>query len=167
MPQSPRHRSLVDFATMSAPEVDALVAQARELQQRRHDAAPLRRLNGKNLAVLCATSLADGAAVLESAATALGARVVCLQPGLSEDSGDAEVRRIASMLSRLYDAVDCECMAPALVRRVGAEVGVPIFEGMASPAHPLAALAERLGPDTPALDRRCLMIQAALLRVMA
>lgn len=167
MPQISRHPSLIDYATMSAPDVDALVAHARELQQHWHDAEAPRLLSGKNLAVLYGAALADGAAALEGAATRLGARVVSLRPGLHAHSDDTEVRRIATMLSRLYDAVDCECMTSELVRRVGAEAGIPVFDGMAAPEHPLALLVGRLDAATPLHTRRGLLIQAALLRALA
>ena len=162
-----KHRSLTDFADMSSHDMSALLTQARELQSASRMGASQSLLRGKNLGLLCDAADAAGAALFQRAATALGAHVAHLRPSLSESSTAQEVQHTARVLGRLYDAVDCVGMAPDLVRRIGTEAGVPVFEGIASPHHPTARLASELDPDARSEDNRCLVIQAVLLSALA
>lgn len=153
-----KHRCLTDFANLSAQQTDALLDCARGLRS----GAGRSALRGRNLGLLCDESDDIDAALLRCAAAALGAQLTPLRPNLSASSLD-EVRHTARVLGRLYDALDCVGMAPALVRQIGVEAGVPVFESIASRRHPIARLADRID-DAPADDeRRCLLIQAVLL----
>jgi ornithine carbamoyltransferase len=67
------------------------------------------------------------------------------------------------MLGKLYDAVECQGMAPTLVRQVRDGAGVPVYDGIASPRHPTAQLAHQLGGDTSDADNRRFVLQAVLL----
>jgi ornithine carbamoyltransferase len=161
-----KHRSLKDFATMSAGDTNALLARARELQGAALAGTTERVLRGKNLGMLYEAADDADAALFRRAASALGAQVARLQPSLSEGSTPQEVRHTARVLGRLYDAVDCVGMAPELVRRIGADAGVPVFEGIASARHPTAELVSLLGGDMAIEDKRCVVIQAVLLSAL-
>ncbi|MEP7295277.1 MAG: ornithine carbamoyltransferase [Burkholderiales bacterium] len=161
-----KHRSVNDFASMSPQDTAALLAHARELQQALRAGTPHRGLRGKNLGLMCDTTDDGGAALFQRAASALGAQVAHLRPSLSERSSPDEVSHTARVLGRLYDAVDCIGMAPGLVRSIGTHAGVPVFESIASPRHPIAKLAEQLDGDTAGDDNRCLVIQAVLLNAL-
>ncbi len=166
------HRCMTDFAALSATDADALLACARMLQRRASNGEAASALRGRNLGLLCAgtggaaaantTPAVGDTALLARAAAALGATLARLPPTLSPTSAANEVRRTAWLLGRLYDAIDCEGIATPMVRRIGAEAGVPVFEGLASPRHPVARLAPQLAGGSED-DRRCLLIQAVLL----
>ena len=162
-----KHRSLNDFAAMSPQEMGALLAQARALQSASRAGTSPRTLRGKNLGLLCDTADDAGAALFQRAASALGAHVAHLRPSLSASSTPQEVQHTARVLGRLYDAVDCVGMEPDLVRRISADAGVPVFDGIASSSHPTARLADRLDAGTALEDNRCLVIQAVLLSALA
>jgi ornithine carbamoyltransferase len=162
-----KYRSLNDFATLSEQDTGALLARACELQHAARAGAAPRALRGKNIGVLCAAADDDGdAALFERAASAQGAQVARVHASLSELSSPQEVLHTARLLGRLYDAVDCVGMTPDLVRRIGAEAGVPVFERIASPRHPTARLAAQLDGDASDDARRCLVIQAVLLSAL-
>ena len=161
-----KQRSLNDFATMSALDMGTLLAQARELQRAMRAGSPQRALRGKNLGLMCDASDDGDAALFQRAASTLGAHVAYLRPSLSELSTPDEVSHTARVLGRLYDAVDCVGMAPALVRSIGTHAGVPVFESIASPRHPIAQLADQLDGGTTHDDKRCLVIQAVLLNAL-
>ena len=159
--------SLNDFTTLSAQDMNALLARARELQFAARSGAPQRLLAGKNVGLLCEAADDADAALFQRAAMALGARVAQLRTSLSKLGTPDEVRHTARLLGRLYDAVDCMGMAPDLVNRISAEAGVPVFEGIASAQHPTAGLARLLDGSATLDDRRCLVIQAVLLSALA
>jgi len=163
-----KHRSLSDFAAMSAQDMNAIVVRATDLETALRDGTAQSPLRGLNLGLLCDTDGNAEAALFQRAASALGAQVAHLHPKLSELSSPQEVQDTARILGRLYDAVECVGMAPALVGRIGVEAGVPVFDGIASPRHPTAWLAGLLrGGAGHEEDRRCLVIQAVLLGALA
>lgn len=166
-----KQRSLVAFEALSAPDMSALLARARELQAWQgagtaQATAGQQALRGKKLGLLCGPADDHDAQLFTRAATALGAHVATLRPCLSTVSTAAEVQRTARVLGRLYDALDCVGMPHELVMRIGADAGVPVFEGLASAAHPAHRLARVLGAEVDTEGLRCVVIQAVLLGVL-
>jgi len=162
-----KHRSLAAFENMSPREVTAVLANARTLQRAAEAGTTQPLLRGKNLGLLCEADDALDAALFRRAAVELGAHVAHIRPSLSVLSTPQEVQHTARMLGRLYDAVECQGMAPALVQQVGNEAGVPVYDGIASQDHPTAKLAELLGDDASPADNRRFVLQAVLLSTIA
>ena len=161
-----KQRSLADFANMSEQDASALLAFAGELQSTSHAGMTARALRGKNLALLCDTVDADGAALFQRAVSDLGAQVAHLRPSLCRFSTPQEVQHTARVLGRLYDAMDCLGMPPELVHEIGVCAGVPVFEAISSSRHPSVRLADQL--DGEAIDdRRCAVMQAVLLSALS
>ena len=152
---------------MSASSVDAVLSQARALQSAAGSGAMQALLRGKNLGLLCESEGAAEAVLFRRAALELGAHVSYIRPSLSELSTPGDVQHTARMLGRLYDAVECQGVTPALARRIRAEAGVPVYDGIASPGHPTARLAALLGTDTSLEDNRRFVLQAVLLDTIA
>jgi ornithine carbamoyltransferase len=161
-----KHRSLTEFAAMSAQDASGLVALARELLNTSHAGTAGRVLRGKNLAVLCDTVDADGAELFQRAASDLGAQVAHLRPSLSKFSTPQEIQHTARVLGRLYDAMDCVGMPADLVHQIGVAAGVPVFEAISSSRHPTARLADQLNGEAIE-DKRCALMQAVLLGALA
>ena len=152
-----------------APEhVGGVVAQALALQRAALAGAVAPLLRGKNIGLLCDDDANAADAILfRRAATELGAHVAHVRASLSERSTEMEVEHTARMLGRLYDAIECEGMPASVVQQVGHAVDMPVYDGIASPRHPTAALAERLGAESPPDDRRRFVVQAVLLASLA
>lgn len=146
------------------PEAAALLRQARALA--RPGGAGQSLMAGKKLALLSSLPGDRDGTEFFQAAQALGAHVSFVRAGLDEASSDAQVDATSRMLGQLYDAVECQHLPPALVRRLARSAGVPVFEGLATPDHPTARLAEALeGEASPDAKRRCIL-QAVLLLSM-
>jgi ornithine carbamoyltransferase len=146
---------------MSPRDVNAVLESARSLQRAARAGATQPLLRGKNLGLLCEASDGD-AELFRRAAAELGAHVAQIRPSLSELSTPKDVLRTARILGKLYDAVECLGLAPALVQQVGDGAGVPVYDGLASPDHPSAQLARQLGGDTSDADNRRFVLQAML-----
>ena len=159
------HHNLVDRPTMSPRDVNAVLACARSLQRAAQAGTTQPLLRGKNLGLLCENDDAD-AALFRRAASELGAHVAHIRPSLSDLSTTKEVQHTARMLGRLYDAVECLGLSPALVRQVGDEAGVPVYDGIASPRHATAQLARQLGGNASDADNRRFVLQAVLLNTL-
>jgi ornithine carbamoyltransferase len=163
-----KHRSLDAFDRMSPEAEDAVVAQALALQRAALSGSTQPLLRGKNYGLLCdGVDDAGDAALFRQAATELGAHVAHIRASLTASSTLQEVQHTARMLGRLYDAIECQGLAPDLVQQVAQAVDVPVYDGVASLVHPTAGLASRLGEESPAQDCRRFVVQAVLLGSMA
>ena len=159
---TPKHHSLHAYDQLTTHDVSAVVASARTLHRAAQAGTTQPLLRGKNLGMLCEAD-DDDAALFRRAALELGAHVAHIRPSLSEFSTLQEVQHTARMLGRLYDALECQGMAAALVQQVKRDAGVPVYDGLASLHHPSAKLAELLGGDASPADNRRFVLQAMLL----
>ncbi|HET7865858.1 MAG TPA: ornithine carbamoyltransferase, partial [Burkholderiaceae bacterium] len=81
-----------------------------------------------------------------------------LRPSLCRLGSKEEVLHTARMLARLYDAVECQGMAPGPVRQIGLYADMPVFDHLAGDAEALH--------DASAGDLRCFLLQALLLQAL-
>ncbi|MBS0435205.1 MAG: hypothetical protein JSR75_09995 [Proteobacteria bacterium] len=150
------HRHFWSVESLSPADIRDVLDTARRLRLAARDGQAGAPLRGRNLALLNDAAPDDGADGLRSAALGLGAQVSHLRPSdsrlLTDNPDPATVR----LLGRLYDAIDCEAMPPALVADVAREAGVPVFNGLGGSCHPTRVLAELLAMQElsgKALDR--------------
>ena len=148
-------------------DLTKVLADARRLQAAAGAGQTCDALRGKMIGMLCETNDAPDAILFRGAALELGAHVAHLRPSLSALSTPLEVHDTARMLGRLYDAIECQGMAPALVRQMGIHAGVPVYDGLASAMHPTAKLGSRLEGDAASADKRRIVLQAMLLATIA
>lgn len=128
---------------MSAAELRALVLGAFGLKRSAGQGTAPTPLRGMHVAVFSDDAQSEVARIFDQAATQLGARVSHLRPRpelLAAEGADMDV------LARLYDAIEWEGLAPEAALRLQQRTGVPVFNGLADPGHPLA----RLLPCMPA-----------------
>jgi len=165
-PMCPRPRQGATSADFSgSQDAAALVLQARAIAGA-GDAAR-RLMSGKKLALLSPSQGDDSASEFVQAASALGAHVSLVQPGLDAFSSTRQVEDTARMLGQLYDAVECQHLPASLVRCLARSAGIPVFAGLAMAGHPTAALADELGGAAPLPERRRCILQAALLMAVS
>ncbi|MGL6111170.1 MAG: ornithine carbamoyltransferase [Rubrivivax sp.] len=162
-----RPRHCPAFASLSSTEEVALLDAARTLQRAAAAGRAQALLRGKNLGLLCHDDTQPEAMLFRRAATDLGAHVAHVAVSLSDDSLPLEVSHTARMLGRLYDAVECQGMDGAVVQQVADGAGIPVYDGIASPGHPIERLADQLGAEASPSDNRRFMLQALLLRTIA
>lgn len=159
----PSPAGLDPIRPMSASDLATLVDRARALRDA--GAGPVLLLRGVNYGLLRDDDETGGedATLFIRAATELGAQVARIRPQLTQFSAPQDVQQTAQMLGRLYDALACEGLDPALVQRLRAEAGVPVFDRLTSPDHPIAKAVALLGPSASSADNRRFVLQALLL----
>ncbi|MEO7245359.1 MAG: ornithine carbamoyltransferase [Rubrivivax sp.] len=148
---------------MSSRETASVLARARALQHSALAGTTQPLLRGKNIGLMCEADDAADSTLFRRAASGLGAHVAHIRPSLSELSTPHDVQHTARLLGRLYDAVECQGVAAAIVLRLGDEAGIPVFDGLASAGHPTTHLAGLLGGDAAANGNRGFVVQAVLL----
>lgn len=139
-------RSLWSFDALSGRDVQCLLDTGLRLRDAHRAGTPSAPLRGRNLALLNQQGSAEESDHLREAALGLGAKVADL-PTQVGGPGDAATVRL---LGRLYDAIDCDSLAPAVVESIARESGVPVFNGLGRAGHPSRAIAELLP-----LQERC------------
>lgn len=149
-------RSLWSVSALSGRELRCLLDTGGQLRRASREGVSATPLRGRNLALLNDGASGGGAARLRRAALELGAKVAELR---TQDTGigpGADARATLRLLGRLYDAIDCEGLPPAVVEEIARETAVPVFNGLGatSPARAIAELlplAERCGKPLDAL----------------
>jgi len=160
---------LIALEQVPPGELAALAADARALQRSAQAGVTQPLLRGRKLGIL----VADGEAgkedieLFDRAAIELGAQVAHIRPHLTELSEPEEVEQTAHVLGRLYDGVVCQGIPPAVVRRLSAEAGIPVYDGIASSSGPLARATASLDNAIPLADQRRFLLQALLVSTMA
>jgi ornithine carbamoyltransferase len=152
----------VEFAS---PDLRALLDTARRLRRAAASGRVNAPLRGKNV-VLLSNGSCEATERVRVAAMRLGAQVTHLRPDESR-LAESEVIHTAQMLGRLYDAIDCESMPPALVAQIDRNAGVPVFNGLGAGADVARALGDALAGDIDSPDElREWLVQAALVNAL-
>ena len=149
---------------LPAPDLDVVLACARMLQQQTLAGHLQPSLRGKYIALVRTDGDGGPGALLERAATELGATVAQVRPfhdGPPPTS--AEIQHIAWLIGRLYDAIEWPHAGAGLMEGLREAAGIPVYDGLASDAHPTAHLANLLDLASPLADRRRFVVQAVLL----
>lgn len=143
-----------------------LLDRARALQRAAQSGRAQPLLRGKNLGLLCADDTQPAALMFRHAAGELGAHVAHIGMSLSERSPAQDVVHTARLLGRLYDAVECQGLASALVMQIADISGIPIYDAAAANTVQLTRLAMLLGPESALADNRRFALQALLLHTI-
>ena len=154
------------LATLTPGDESALLSQARSLQRAAAVGRVQPLLRGKNLGLLCGDDTRPQALLFRQAASELGAHVAHIGMSLTEASSAQEVAHTARMLSRLYDAVECQGLASALVQQLAEVADIAVYDGLASAEPLIERLAAQLGRDNAAGDNRRFVLQALLLHTI-
>jgi ornithine carbamoyltransferase len=162
-----RHHDLHATTDMTQAQENAVLASARVLQRAASAGMTQPLLKGKNIGLMCEDADTADAMLFERAATELGAQVARIRPSVSGVMSPQLSPFTVRLLGKLYDAVECQGMAPDLVQQLGDQAGVPVYGGIACPDHPTARLAGQLGSETSSLDNRRFVLQAVLLSTLA
>jgi ornithine carbamoyltransferase len=128
--------------SLSGDGLRALMNSAGQLGRSAANGAGLPQLlRGKRLALLSDDHASPAAAAFQRAATELGAHVARVR---ATDPGEAHryPRDMAALLGQLYDAIECQGLANAEVQQLSRDAGVPVFDGIGHPDHPLRILAD-------------------------
>jgi ornithine carbamoyltransferase len=102
----------------------------------------LQPLRGRNIGILCDDTQRLDAAVLQKAASDLGARAALVPADLSRSTEGPELAHTGRLLGRLYDAVICIDLPASFVGALRETAGVPVHSGVMEKWAALGALPE-------------------------
>jgi len=143
MPVNLKGRSFIKLLDFSPREIHYLLDLSRELKQARAAGAEVRRLNGKNIALIFEKTSTRTRCAFEVACFDQGANVTYI--GADSQLGHKEsVADTARVLGRLYDGIEFRGSAQADVETLARYAGVPVWNGLTDEYHPTQVLADLL-----------------------
>ncbi|MBO3725799.1 ornithine carbamoyltransferase [Actinomyces bowdenii] len=128
----------------SAQEWGGLLELAAELKAAKKEGREVRRLEGKNIALIFEKTSTRTRCSFEVAAYDQGARVTYLDPSGSQMGHKESVADTARVLGRFYDGIEFRGKEQAHVEQLAELSGVPVWNGLTDEWHPTQMLADQL-----------------------
>jgi ornithine carbamoyltransferase len=139
-----RNRSFVKEIDFSPGELTFLLRLAQALKVAKYAGVEVKRLEGKEIALIFEKTSTRTRSSFEVAAFDQGAHVTYLDPSGSQMGHKESVRDTARVLGRMYDAIEYRGNRQADVEELAASAGVPVYNGLTDEWHPTQMLADFL-----------------------
>ncbi|GAA4896440.1 ornithine carbamoyltransferase [Streptomyces coeruleoprunus] len=128
----------------TAEEFRGLVELAAELKAAKKAGTEVRRLRGRNIALVFEKTSTRTRCAFEVAAADQGASTTYLDPSGSQMGHKESVKDTARVLGRMFDAIQYRGDSQAHVEELAAHAGVPVYNGLTDDWHPTQMLADVL-----------------------
>ena len=128
----------------SAAEWGCLLELAGELKAAKRSGREVRRLEGRNIALIFEKTSTRTRCSFEVAAYDQGARVTYLDPSGSQLGHKESVADTARVLGRFYDGIEFRGREQEHVETLAELSGVPVWNGLTDQWHPTQMLADQL-----------------------
>ncbi|MDO5063593.1 MAG: ornithine carbamoyltransferase [Actinomyces bowdenii] len=137
-------RSFLKELDFSAQEWGGLLELAAELKAAKKEGREVKRLEGKNIALIFEKTSTRTRCSFEVAAYDQGAQVTYLDPSGSQMGHKESVADTARVLGRFYDGIEFRGKEQAHVEQLAELSGVPVWNGLTDEWHPTQMLADQL-----------------------
>ncbi|MFQ5335050.1 MAG: ornithine carbamoyltransferase, partial [Flavobacteriales bacterium] len=132
---------LLDF---SSGEIQYLIDLSASLKEDRKNGKEQKKLSGKNFALIFEKTSTRTRCAFEVAAYDQGASVTYLGPSGSQIGHKESIKDTARVLGRFYDGIEYRGFGQAIVEKLAAHAGVPVWNGLTDEYHPTQVLADLL-----------------------
>ncbi|MDD7941617.1 ornithine carbamoyltransferase [Actinomycetospora lutea] len=139
-----RGRSFLKEIDFTQTELRFLLRLADALKSAKYAGTEVKTLDGKEIALVFEKTSTRTRSSFEVAAFDQGAHVTYLDPSGSQLGHKESVADTASVLGRMYDAIEFRGSAQADVEELAAHAGVPVYNGLTAEWHPTQMLADFL-----------------------
>ncbi len=137
-------RSFLTLRDYSAGEIEALLQLSASLKLEKREHREVRRLDGRNIALIFEKDSTRTRIGFEVAAYDQGAHVTYLGPSGSHVGKKESVKDTARVLGRVYDAIEFRGYRQTDVEALARYSGVPVYNGLTDEDHPTQVLADLL-----------------------
>ncbi|MEU3463252.1 ornithine carbamoyltransferase [Streptomyces sp. NPDC006733] len=128
----------------SPEEFRHLVELAAQLKAAKREGAEVRRLTGKNIALVFEKTSTRTRCAFEVAAADQGASTTYLDPSGSQIGHKESVKDTARVLGRMFDGIEYRGAGQEIVEELAQHAGVPVWNGLTDEWHPTQMLADVL-----------------------
>jgi len=139
-----RNRSFLKESDFTAGELGHLLALSAALKTAKYAGTEVPRLAGKAIALIFEKTSTRTRSAFEVAAYDQGAHVTYLDPSGSQLGHKESIADTATVLGRLYDAIEFRGSAHSDIEELAANAGVPVYNGLTDDWHPTQMLADFL-----------------------
>jgi len=139
-----RGRSWLKELDFTPEELLSLIQLSAELKEDSRNRRERRRLEGRKIALIFEKTSTRTRCAFEVAAYDQGAHVTYLGPEGSQIGHKESIEDTARVLGRMYDAIEYRGFGQAVVERLAANAGVPVYNGLSNEFHPTQMLADML-----------------------
>ena len=139
-----RNRSFLKEIAFEPGELRYLLRLAEALKLAKYAGTEVKRLDGKEIALIFEKTSTRTRSAFEVAAYDQGAHVTYLDPTGSQLGHKESVADTAAVLGRMYDAIEFRGNEQADVEALAAHAGVPVYNGLTNEWHPTQMLADFL-----------------------
>ena len=139
-----RGRNLMAIKDFTEDEVLYLIELSEQFKKLKLAGTPHRYLEGKNIALLFEKTSTRTRCSFEVAGYDLGMGVTYLDPGSSQMGKKESIADTAKVLGRFYDGIEYRGFDQDLVEELGANAGVPVWNGLTDKWHPTQMIADML-----------------------
>jgi ornithine carbamoyltransferase len=139
-----RNRSFLKEIDFQPREMRYLLQLSAALKQARYAGTEVKRLEGKEIALIFEKTSTRTRSAFEVAAFDQGAHVTYLDPAGSQLGHKESVADTARVLGRMYDAIEFRGNKQTDVETLAENAGVPVYNGLTDEWHPTQMLADFL-----------------------
>src|ERR1051325_9883172 len=139
-----RNRSFVKEIDFEPRELRFLLQLSEALKIAKYAGNEVPRLTGKEIALIFEKTSTRTRSAFEVAAYDQGGHVTYLDPSGSQLGHKESIADTASVLGRMYDAIEFRGSAQADVEELAVHAGVPVYNGLTAEWHPTQMLAHFL-----------------------
>jgi ornithine carbamoyltransferase len=139
-----KNRSFLKEIDFEPGELRHLLRLAEALKLARYAGTEVKRLDGKEIALIFEKTSTRTRSAFEVAAYDQGAHVTYLDPSGSQLGHKESIADTAAVLGRMYDAIEFRGNEQADVETLAAHAGVPVYNGLTNEWHPTQMLADFL-----------------------
>ena len=139
-----KNRHFLTIHDFTPKEVLYLLDLARDLKRAKYAGTEVKRLGGKNVALIFEKDSTRTRCAFEVACYDQGANVTYLGPSGSQIGKKETMKDTARVLGRIYDAIEYRGYGQAIVEELAKWAGVPVYNGLTDEFHPTQILADLL-----------------------
>jgi ornithine carbamoyltransferase len=139
-----RNRSFVKEIDFEPRELRFLLQLSEALKLAKYAGTEVRRLEGKEIALIFEKTSTRTRSAFEVAAFDQGAHVTYLDPSGSQMGHKESIADTARVLGRMYDAIEYRGANQVDVETLAEHAGVPVYNGLTAEWHPTQMLADFL-----------------------
>jgi ornithine carbamoyltransferase len=139
-----RNRSFLKEIDFAPRELRHLLQLSEALKTSKYAGTEVKRLDGKEIALIFEKSSTRTRSAFEVAAFDQGAHVTYLDPTGSQLGHKESVADTARVLGRMYDAIEFRGNDQSDVEELADHAGVPVYNGLTNEWHPTQMLADFL-----------------------
>jgi ornithine carbamoyltransferase len=138
------NRSFLKEIDFEPAELRFLLKLSEALKLAKYAGTETQRLTGREIALIFEKTSTRTRSAFEVAAFDQGGHVTYLDPTGSQLGHKESIADTASVLGRMYDAIEFRGSAQADVEELAAHAGVPVYNGLTAEWHPTQMLADFL-----------------------